>query len=249
MMAFSTSADCGRITSSRSGQYATGVSSAATRFTGASRYSKSSSAMRAAISAPKPHVSWSSCATIDAVGLLHCLGDAVPVVGHDGAKVDHHRADAVLLGLLRREQGSLHQRAIGEDDDIGAFAADRGLAERDHVLGARILALVVGLAVQVLVLEEQHRIVAADRGAEQARSVLRVRREHDADAGAVREDALAGLAVIRRAAAQVSADRRRGRPSGTRTRCSSDSASSTSRCEAASSPARCSRRTGSRRPA
>ena len=125
----------------------------------------------------------------------------------------------------------------------------RGLAERDHVVAAGILALVVGLAVEVLVLEEQDRVVAADRGAQQARRVLRVRRERDADAGAVREDALARLRVVRRAAAQVAADRRRGSPSGTRRRCSSGSAASTSRRASASSPARCSRRTGSRRPA
>ena len=49
--------------------------------------------------------------------------------------------------------------------------------------------LVVGLAVEVLVLEEQHRVVAADRRAQQAGRVLRVRGEHDADARAVREDA------------------------------------------------------------
>ena len=59
----------------------------------------------------------------------------------------------------------------------------------------------------MLVLEEQHRIVAADRGAQQARGVLGVRRECDADARAVREDALARLAVIRCAAAQIAADR------------------------------------------
>ena len=52
-------------------------------------------------------------------------------------------------------------------DDVGALAAHRGLAERDHVVGARVGALVVGLAVEVLVLEEQHRVVAADRRAQQ----------------------------------------------------------------------------------
>ena len=55
-------------------------------------------------------------------------------------------------------------------------------------------------------LEEQHRVVAADRGAQQAGGVHRVRREHDADARAVGEDALARLRVVRRAAAQVAAD-------------------------------------------
>ena len=56
--------------------------------------------------------------------------------GLDRAQVEHHRADAVLLRLLRREQRPLHERAPREDDDVGAFAAERALAERDHVVGA-----------------------------------------------------------------------------------------------------------------
>ena len=56
-------------------------------------------------------------------------------------------------------------------------------------------------------LEKEHRVVAADRSAQQARRVDRVGRIDDADARAVREDALARLRVIGRAAAQVAANR------------------------------------------
>ena len=56
LMAFRMSDVCGRMASSRSGWYATGTFLAPTRRTGASRCSNSSPAMRAAISAPKPHV-------------------------------------------------------------------------------------------------------------------------------------------------------------------------------------------------
>ena len=59
-------------------------------------------------------------------------------------------------------------------------------------------------------LEEQDRVVAADGRAEQARGVGRVRRERDAESRAVREDALARLAVIDAAAPEIAADRRRG---------------------------------------
>ena len=59
----------------------------------------------------------------------------------------------------------------------------------------------------MLVLEIQHRIVAANRRAQQAGRVDGVARERDAHAGAVRENADARLAVVRRAAAQVAADR------------------------------------------
>ena len=130
----------------------------------------------------------------------------LPVERHDRAQVDDHDADAVLLRLLRRQERPLHQRAPRQHQDVGAFAPHRRLAERHHVVGAGILALVVGLAVEMLVLEEEHRVVAADRRAQQAGRVLGVRRKHDADPGAVREDALARLAVVRRAAAQIAAD-------------------------------------------
>ena len=55
----------------------------------------------------------------DAVGALDVRGDRVPVVRHDRAQVEHRDADAVLLGLLRRQQRPLHQRAPGDDDDVG----------------------------------------------------------------------------------------------------------------------------------
>ena len=64
--------------------------------------------------------------------------------------------------------------------------------------------------------EKQHRIVAADGGAQQAVGVEGVRRKDDAQAGDVGEDALAGLRVIDGAAGEIAADghanHRRRRP-------------------------------------
>src|SRR5690606_36311569 len=76
-------------------------------------------------------------------------------------------------------------------------------------LGPRVDALVVRLPVQVLVLEEQYGVVAADRRSQQSGRIHGVAREDDTDPRTVREDALARLAVVRRAPAQVAAD---GRP-------------------------------------
>ena len=116
--------------------------------------------------------------------------------------------DAVALGLLRGEQRPLHERAPGEDHDVAAVPRDAPPCRTASCSRGRDTApLLYGLAVQVLVLEEQHRVVAADRRAQQPGRVLRVRRERDADARRVREDRDARLAVIRRAAAQVAADR------------------------------------------
>src|SRR2546423_1679631 len=89
-MAFNTSLDCGRMASSRSGWYATGVSSAATRRIGASRLSKSSSAIRAASSAPNPHVNWSSCAITTRLVFRTAAAMVVQSNGAAGRDADHH---------------------------------------------------------------------------------------------------------------------------------------------------------------
>ena len=49
-----------------------------------------------------------------------CFGrrDGVPVERRDRPRVNDHHADAVLFGLLCREQRSLNQRAPGQDDDV-----------------------------------------------------------------------------------------------------------------------------------
>ena len=65
---------------------------------------------------------------------------------------------------------------------------------------------VVGLAIETLVLEEKHRVVAAYRRAQQTAGVESVRRHHHAEPGNVRELHLPALAVINSAAIQVAAD-------------------------------------------
>jgi hypothetical protein len=59
----------------------------------------------------------------------------------------------------------------------------------------------------MLVLAEEHGVVATDGCAKQTRGILCIRGQHDAQSGSVREDRDARLAVIRRAAPQVAADR------------------------------------------
>ena len=90
--------------------------------------------MRAAISAPKPHVSWSSCATMTRLVFFVYAAIVSQSYGNDRAQVDDGDADAVAFRLLRREQRALDERAPREDDDVGAVARHGGLPERDHVV-------------------------------------------------------------------------------------------------------------------
>ena len=80
----------------------------------------------------------------------------------------------------------------------GAGTNDLGLPERNCKLRPRIGGAQVGLAVETLVFEKQNRIVAADGRAQQSVGVEGVRREDNAQARNVREDAFARLRVINR---------------------------------------------------
>src|SRR3989442_1359880 len=134
--------------------------------------------------------------------------DRVPIHRREATQVDHLDARPVpLLELLRRDERPLHDGAVRQDRQVPPFPHDPGLAERDHEVRARVRGLVVRLAVEVLLLEEQHRVVAADRGAEQAVGVERGARAHDAESGDGSEHHRAGLGVVDRATLQVAAVR------------------------------------------
>ena len=95
--------------------------------------------------------------------------------------------DPFALERRRGHFGAMHQRAVGDDGEVAAFAHHARLAERNREIRARIRRAVVGLAIELLVFEEQHRIVAADGRAQQAAGVERIRRHHHAQARDVRE--------------------------------------------------------------
>ena len=72
-----------------------------------------------------------------------------------------------LAELLGREFGPVHCRAPRDDGDTVAARDVRPLPERQQPVGRRQGIAVVALAVEMLVLEEQHRVFAAERGAQQ----------------------------------------------------------------------------------
>ena len=113
---------------------------------------------------------------------------------------------------LRRLQRARHHRAVSDDRQVVAGPHDLGLAERNHVVRSGIGRAAKGLAIKPLVLQEQHRIVAANRRAQQAVGVERIRRQHHPHARRVGEDAFAALRVIDGAAGEIAADRRPAPP-------------------------------------
>ena len=133
-------------------------------------------------------------------------GDRFPIVGRERAKVDDFDGDAFALELRGSDFGAMHDGAVGDDADVGAFFDEAGFAERDGVIGTGIFGAIVRLAVEMFVLEEHHRVVAADRGAQQAGNVERGGGHDDAQARAMREDRFAALAVIDAAAGEIAAD-------------------------------------------
>jgi hypothetical protein len=100
-----------------------------------------------------------------AAGLADGFLDGIPVIGAERAQVENLCLNALLaMGFVSGLERSRHQRAVGNERDIGAFAHLGCLAEGDHVIGAGIRGAAVGFAVETLVFEEEYGVVAADGG-------------------------------------------------------------------------------------
>src|SRR5512140_726735 len=81
------------------------------------------------------------------------------------------------------------------------------LAKRNAKFGPGIDPLVVGLPVEMLVLEEEYGVVTPDRRPKESRGVERGRRHDHPKAGDVREGDLSRLRVIGPASGKVASDR------------------------------------------
>src|SRR6266511_1562123 len=142
----------------------------------------------------------------DLARLPHRRRNRVPVHGREAAEIHHlHARAVVLLELLRGDERALYHGAVGHDGEVAPLPHDLRLAERDHEVRAGVRRLVVGLAVQVLVLEEQHGIVAADRGAQQPVGIQGGARADHAQARDRGEHYRPGLGMVDRSALEVAA--------------------------------------------
>src|SRR2546426_11918979 len=108
-----------------------------------------------------------------AVGFLYGGGDRRPIVRKQAAQIDDLDADALLLGLLCSDERPLDQRAVSDYGKVLSLPHSLRFTKRDHEIVLRILRLVVGLAIEMLVLKKQHGIVTANRRAQQAVGVKR----------------------------------------------------------------------------
>ena len=97
----------------------------------------------------------------------HAAPDGFPVVGREGAEVQDFHGNAVPGRFPGGEFGAMDERAESDERQVLAGPHGARLPEGNHEVGSGIGALVVGLPVQMLVLEEDDRILATDRGAEQ----------------------------------------------------------------------------------
>ena len=94
----------------------------------------------------------------------------------------------------------MYQRAVSDEAGIAALANDASFAERNGEVLARIWRAIIGLPVKVFVFEEEHRIVAANRGAQQSAKIERRGGHH-------REQYFAGLAMINSTTSKVAPNR------------------------------------------
>src|SRR5579872_38348 len=99
----------------------------------------------------------------------------------------------LTLDLLHGLQCSRYNGSVRDHREIRPRLHDLRLAERDHVIRAGIGNSSEGFAIEAFVLQEHHRIIATNRGPEQARSIECIRRKNDAQSRSVGENALATL--------------------------------------------------------
>ncbi len=149
-----------------------GMSKPATRRTGASRWWKQRSVIRAAISPPGPPNPWDSCDDHGPPGPPHRRADRLVVERHQRAQVDHLQVPALGAGGLGGLHADRERRAVG--DQRGALPRRRTAARPERRDPVRRVGRPVGLGpVQPLGLQEDHRVVGGDRRAQQPVGVRR----------------------------------------------------------------------------
>ena len=135
----------------------------------------------AAISAATPDCGQPSSTTTQRPVFLTEATTVVDVHRAERAQVDHLGIDALLGEFLGRLERVGHADRPGDDRDVLAGPGDARLADRQHeVVELRAPAR---LAVEDLVLEEDHRVGIADRGLEQPLGVGRGVGRDDFQAG------------------------------------------------------------------
>ncbi len=114
--------------------------------------------------------------------------------GRRRTQVDHLCREAVRLGELRRCGEALAERAAGGDDrDVGALAAHRGVRDVD---GTRLLVDLGLERIEQRVLEDEHRIRLLERREEHAARILDRRRCERLDPGDVGVPGLETVLVL-----------------------------------------------------
>ena len=171
-----------------------GTSGPANRVTGPSRYSNASSAMIPATSAPMPPAFVSSW-TMSAFPVF-CT-DARTVSRSMGRTVRRSTTSALMPSCAsssRRLYAVMHHQPVRDDAQVFALQLHVGLADGHRVVLFGHLA--ANEAVRPLVLQEYHRIVAADGALEQTLRIVWSGRSDDLESRRVREERLDALGVV-----------------------------------------------------
>src|SRR5712691_7664150 len=98
----------------------------------------------------------------DAAGLALRGRNSRPVIRRERPQIHNLDGDSFAVELRGGDFGPVYERAVGNEADLRAFANETRLAERNREIGPGIFRAVVRLAVKMLVLEEHHRVVAAN---------------------------------------------------------------------------------------
>ena len=131
------------------------------------------------------------------VRLPYRLDNGLTIQWRDSAKIENLDVNSIFRQDLRRFQSGVQHGRIGNYAQIAPFARPASFSKRNHVILCRHLAL--NPAIQIFVLEENDRVVIANRSLNQTLGVISGCRANNFQAGVVHEPHLRILRVKRSA--------------------------------------------------
>src|SRR6266404_5991434 len=119
------------------------------------------------------------------VGLFHGIQNRLFIQRKQRAQINHFGFDAFFCQGFGRFERSMHHCRVGNNGDVLTFAAHGGFADRHGVIAGGNFSL--DAAVEKFVLEEEHRVIVAHRGLQQALGIVGRRRIDHLQPGRVHE--------------------------------------------------------------
>ena len=97
------------------------------------------------------------------IGLPDRGDNRLPIKRRERAKIDNFHGDTFAFEVRRGNFGAMNHGAVRDDANVVAFPHDTSAPKWNGVIRAGVGRAVVRLAIQMLVFQEQHGVIATNR--------------------------------------------------------------------------------------